>query len=150
MERSNDSSNILHEEGIYTLKNTPEVRATINPQLGQTEFSQDSVSAHSKNHSEFISSNYGDDSTSQLGDLLGNGKIRGSSQTVNDSPCIGRHTTPNLYLHMTCSLNLILHGLIFVVEVAINEKFSLTIIWLILWQIPMKTIMWKRNFQRSK
>lgn len=127
MERSNDSSNILHEEGIYTLKNTPEVRATINPQLGQTEFSQDSASAHNKNHSEFISSNYGDDSTSQLGDLLGNGKIRGSSQTVNDSPCIGRHTTPNryklylLYLHMTCSLNL--HGLIFVVEVAINEKF---------------------------
>ncbi|KAI9124232.1 hypothetical protein K1719_005532 [Acacia pycnantha] len=88
MEGSNDSSSILREEGIYTLKDTPDVCTTINPQLSQTEFSQDSVDGPSKNHSEFISSYYGDDSTLQLGDLLENGKTGDASQNVHDGPHI--------------------------------------------------------------
>ncbi|XP_028798765.1 WD repeat-containing protein 91 isoform X2 [Neltuma alba] len=86
MEGSNDSSSILREEGIYALKDTPEVCTTINPQIGQTEFSQDSdVAGPSKIHSEFISFNHGDDLTSQLGELLGNGKTGDPSQIVHDS-----------------------------------------------------------------
>ncbi|XP_054812378.1 uncharacterized protein LOC129313373 isoform X3 [Prosopis cineraria] len=91
MEGSNDSSSILREEGIYTLKDTPEVCTTINPQIGETEFSQESVVAGpSKNDSECISSNY-DVSTLQLGDLLENGKTGDTSQIVDDSAQIAEN-----------------------------------------------------------
>lgn len=94
MEGSNGSSSTLRGESFYTLKDTPDVSTTVNPQIGRTEFSQGSVVAGPRKiQSEFISSNSGGDSTSRLDDLLGNGRTGDTSKIGHDNLHIGRHCT---------------------------------------------------------
>ncbi|KAF7820709.1 WD repeat-containing protein 91-like protein [Senna tora] len=86
MEGSNGSSGTLREESIYTSKDTSEVFTNVNPQIGQTEYSRNSVVAGARKiQSEFISSMSDDNSALELDDILRNGRNGDTSQIGHGS-----------------------------------------------------------------
>lgn len=92
MEGSNGSSGTLGEKSSYTLKDTSDVRTTVNLQIGHTEFIQNSVVAGARK-TQLESE---DDSTLQSDYLVGNGRTGDTSQIGQDSS----HTGRQIYIKM--------------------------------------------------